>query len=192
MTMIRYATFVIALMCVSISHADVYKRIDTGERAYYTDQLKDGFKYKLIIPMRSKSYSHTVKSMEKNKLKYSALITAAAEKYKLDAKLLHAIIQIESAYNEKATSPAGAVGLMQLMPATAKRYGVQNRKNAKQNIDGGSHYLKDLFNMFDANLKLVLAGYNAGESTVKKYSYTIPPYPETQNYIRKVMKLYQD
>ena len=101
------------------------------------------------------------------------------------------MIQTESAYDEKAISSAGAVGLMQLMPATAKRYGVSNRKNATQNIDGGTHYIKDLHKMFDSNLKLVLASYNAGEGAVKKYKNTIPPYPETQNYVRKVMGLYR-
>ena len=79
---------------------------------------------------------------------------------------------------------------MQLMPATAARYGVNDRTNAKQNIDGGTRYLKDLMKMFKSNLSLVLASYNAGEGAVKRYNNSIPPYPETQNYVRKVLKLY--
>jgi soluble lytic murein transglycosylase-like protein len=188
--MIRY--FCLIVLCINISHADVYKRTDAQGRVYYTDEPKKGFKYKRIIRTRPKNYSRAFKNMTKNKKKYSPMIVAAAAKYKVDEKLIHSVIQTESAYDEKAISSAGAVGLMQLMPATAKRYGVSNRKNAKQNIDGGTHYLKDLTKLFNSNLKLVLAGYNAGEGAVKKYHNSIPPYPETQNYVRKVLKLYKD
>jgi len=173
------------------AHADVYKRTGSDGRIYYTDEPKKGFKYKRIIRTRPKSYSVAYKNLAKNKKKYAPLITKAATKYQLDPKLLHAVIQTESAYDEKAISSAGAVGLMQLMPATAKRYGVSNRKSAVQNIDGGAHYIKDLLKMFNSNLRLVLASYNAGEGAVKKYKNSVPPYPETQNYVRKVMRLYR-
>lgn len=171
--------------------ADVYKRTGADGRVYYTDKPKKGLKYKRIIRTKPKGYSVAFKKLAKNKKKYTPLIAKAAEKYKIDEKLIHAVIQTESAYDEKAISSAGAVGLMQLMPATAKRYGVSNRKNATQNIDGGTRYIKDLFKMFDSNLNLVLASYNAGEGAVKKYKNAIPPYPETQNYVRKVMGLYR-
>ena len=80
---------------------------------------------------------------------------------------------------------------MQLMPETAKRYGVSNPKDASQNIDCGTRYLKDLLKMFNSNLKLAVASYNAGEGAVKKYNNAIPPYPETQNYVRQVLALYR-
>ena len=79
---------------------------------------------------------------------------------------------------------------MQLMPDTARRYGVTDRLNAEQNIDGGTRYLKDLLAMFNSNLKLAVAGYNAGEGAVMKYNNTIPPFPETQNYVHQVLSLY--
>jgi soluble lytic murein transglycosylase-like protein len=88
-------------------------------------------------------------------------------------------------------SYAGAVGLMQLMPATAKRYGVKNRRNPAQNISGGTRYLKDLLKMFNSNLKLAVAAYNAGENAVIKYRNSIPPYRETRNYVKKVLRFYQ-
>jgi len=171
--------------------ADVYKRVAADGRVYYTDAPIKGLKYKRIIRTKPKSYAGAYKRLAKNKKKFSPIIAKAAKKYQVDAKLLHAVIQTESAYDEKAISSAGAVGLMQLMPATAKRYGVSNRKNATENIDGGTHYIKDLFKMFDSNLDLVLASYNAGEGAVKKYKNTIPPYPETQGYVRKVLGLYK-
>jgi len=171
--------------------ADVYKRVAADGRVYYTDAPIKGLKYKRIIRTKPKGYAGAYKRLAKNKKKFSPIIAKAAKKYQVDAKLLHAVIQAESAYDEKAISSAGAVGLMQLMPATAKRYGVSNRKNAAENIDGGTHYIKDLFKMFDSNLDLVLASYNAGEGAVKKYKNTIPPYPETQGYVRKVLGLYK-
>ena len=106
--------------------------------------------------------------------------------------LLHALITIESVYDPNAESRAGAVGLMQLMPATAKRYGVTNRHNPVANLSGGTRYLKDLLIRFDSNLELALAGYNAGENAVERYGNKIPPFDETQEYVRKVMQLYTE
>jgi len=187
----RVLGFVLFLVFSSCGSADVYKRIAEDGRVYYTDTPIKGLKYKRIIRTKPKSYSKAFKNLAKNKKKYAPMIAKAAKKYQVDAKLLHAVIQAESAYDVKAISSAGAVGLMQLMPATAKRYGVSNRKNAAENIDGGTHYIKDLFKMFDSNLDLVLASYNAGEGAVKKYNNEIPPYPETQGYVRKVLNLYK-
>ncbi len=173
--------------------ADVYKYVAPDGSVYYTDEPKKGYKYKRIIrtvAKKSKKISSS-RSILAKKRKYHPLIAKAASKYHLDAKLLHAVIQTESAYNPNAISPKGAVGLMQLMPETAKRYGVKNRRDAKQNIDGGARYLKDLLAMFNSNLKLAVASYNAGEGAVKKYKNTIPPYPETQNYVRQVLALYR-
>ena len=95
----------------------------------------------------------------------------------------------ESAYDPQALSRAGAMGLMQLMPGTAQRYGVSNAWDPVQNLDGGARYLRDLLKMFNQDLRLALAGYNAGEGAVQKYGNQIPPYRETQNYVVKVMDL---
>lgn len=183
--------FVVLLLFSMHVNADVYKRTGADGRVYYTDTPVKGLKYKRIIRTKPKGYAGAFKKLAKNKKKYAPIIAKAAAKYKIDEKLLHAVIQTESAYDVKAVSSAGAVGLMQLMPATAKRYGVSNRTNATQNIEGGTRYIKDLFKMFDSNLDLVLASYNAGEGAVKKYKNTIPPYPETQGYVKKVLGLYR-
>ena len=119
------------------------------------------------------------------------MIRSVAKTYNLSHALLHAIITVESWYDPKALSTAGAVALMQLMPETGKRYGVINRRNVKQNINGGSRYFSDLLNMFNNDIKLALAAYNAGENAVKKYQNKVPPYKETKNYIKKVMKYYK-
>jgi soluble lytic murein transglycosylase-like protein len=111
--------------------------------------------------------------------------------YGISAELIKAIIKVESNYNAKAVSPKGARGLMQLMPGTAKRFGVSDSFDPEQNIIGGVKYLRFLFEEFgENNLDLVLAGYNAGEQAVKKYNNQIPPYRETKQYVKKVMALY--
>jgi len=118
--------------------------------------------------------------------KYDKIIETAALKYDIPADLVHSIIQTESNYNSQAISPKGAIGLMQLMPETAKEYGVENIYDPKENIEGGVKYLRDLIKLYNKKTNLVLAAYNAGQEAIKKYK-GIPPYPETKNYIEKVM-----
>ncbi|MDD2760238.1 MAG: transglycosylase SLT domain-containing protein [Methylomonas sp.] len=183
-------TFVLFMAVSSIASADVFKYVAPDGRVYYTDQPKKGFNYRLIIRTPPKTYKHDLKFMAGNKLKFNDLISKAAAKHQMDPKLLHAVIQAESAYNPHAVSSAGAVGLMQLMPDTARRYGVADRHDAEQNVDGGTRYLKDLLAMFNSNLRLAVAGYNAGEGAVMKFNYTVPPYRETQNYVQHVLSLY--
>lgn len=121
---------------------------------------------------------------------YLSVINKVAVKTDVPAALLQAVINVESNYNPEAISPKGAVGLMQLMPATAKRYGVNDRTDPQKNISGGAHYLRDLLKKFEGDLSLVLAAYNAGENAVVRYGHKIPPYKETQNYVKKVLKIY--
>jgi soluble lytic murein transglycosylase-like protein len=108
----------------------------------------------------------------------------------VDPELIRAIIRVESAYDTKAVSNKGAMGLMQLVPATAQRFGVADPFDPKQNLEGGVNYLKYLLDHFGGDLDLSLAAYNAGEHTVQR-SGGIPAIPETQNYVRKINKLYQ-
>lgn len=115
------------------------------------------------------------------------MVSISSSKYGVDPNLVHAVIKQESGGNPKAVSPVGAGGIMQLMPQTAKRFGVTNRFDPAENIDGGVHYLKVLLDMFKGNVKLAVAGYNAGEKAVIKYGYSVPPYAETQNYVKKVL-----
>jgi soluble lytic murein transglycosylase-like protein len=122
---------------------------------------------------------------------YSDHILAAAKETKVDPALIHAVITVESSFNPAARSVKGAVGLMQLMPDTAKRYGVKDRLDPAQNIQGGARYLRDLMAMFNDNLQLVLAAYNAGEEAVVKYGRKIPPYRETLAYVPRVLHNYK-
>jgi hypothetical protein len=118
-----------------------------------------------------------------------AWVRQLAPDYGLDPKLILAIIQTESNFNPLARSPKNALGLMQLIPSTAARFGVKDRANPVQNLHGGMAYMRWLLSFFDGDLRLSLAGYNAGERAVEKY-LGVPPYPETQNYIRKVLRAY--
>jgi len=123
------------------------------------------------------------------KAQYDGVVQVMARRYKVPANLIHSIIRAESAYNSRAVSHKGAQGLMQLMPATARAYGVQDAFDPAQNIEGGVRYLRDLIKLYDRNTKLVLAAYNAGQEAVKKYG-GIPPYRETVNYIKRVQSSY--
>jgi hypothetical protein len=120
-----------------------------------------------------------------------ALIKRAAVVYGIEEALLRALIRVESGFNPLARSKAGAIGLMQVMPATGRRYGVVHLEDAVQNVDAGSRYLKDLLQMFGGDRSLALAAYNAGEGAVIKHGYKIPPYRETQAYVPAVLAHYQ-
>lgn len=122
--------------------------------------------------------------------KISGYVTKTARKYGMEPAFVHAVISAESAYKPNAKSHAGAMGLMQLMPFTAKRFGVSNAYDPYQNIDAGTRYLRLLYDEF-GSLELAAAGYNAGEGAVRKYNNSIPPYKETRKYVPKVMAYYR-
>jgi soluble lytic murein transglycosylase-like protein len=128
------------------------------------------------------------------------LLHTAAEQHALDPALVTAIAAAESGFRVDAVSPKGAVGLMQVMPATAARYGVRGAvphevsaalRDPSLNVQVAARYLADLLRMFDGNLELAIAAYNAGEGAVERYGRRIPPYPETQQYVARVMRFYQ-
>ncbi|MCP5425729.1 MAG: lytic transglycosylase domain-containing protein [Gammaproteobacteria bacterium] len=126
---------------------------------------------------------------EKNRQFYTPHIAQIARKYSLDPLLLHAVISAESAFNPTARSPKGAMGLMQLMPATARRFGVYNAWDPVANIEGGARYLRWLLDQFQDS-RLALAAYNAGEGAVMRYGNRIPPFPETRTYVTRVQRFY--
>ncbi len=129
------------------------------------------------------------KTLDKKASPYAASITKHAKRYGVDGNLVKAVMAVESCYNNTAESPKQAQGLMQLIPATAERFGVSDSYDADQNIRGGTKYLRVLTRRFKGNLIKALAAYNAGEGTVDKYD-GVPPYKETQRYVKKVMHVY--
>ena len=132
-----------------------------------------------------------IPSVNKTSTKSQVLnvVNQISKKYDVDAKLVQALIKQESGFNPKAKSKAGAMGLMQLMPSTAKNLGVQDPYNMVQNVEGGVKYLKSMLNKYNGNVILALAAYNAGPNAVDKYS-GVPPYKETQNYVRNILANY--
>ncbi len=176
-----------------VAGADIYKYVDRFGRVYLTDEpTHDGYKRLVKTWKGWTQASSTYRSLDKNRVRYSRTIELVAKRYRLPSALIHAVITAESGYDANAVSRAGAVGLMQLMPATAKRYGVRNRRDPRANVLGGTEYLKDLLSLFDNNLVLALAAYNAGENAVINHGRKIPPYQETQTYVRRVLRYYND
>lgn len=128
-------------------------------------------------------------SVSASKSQILSMISKISEKHGVDEKLVKAVIKQESGFNPSATSKAGAMGLMQLMPATAKHLGVKDAYNPVQNVEGGVKYLKSMLNKYNGNIILALAAYNAGPGAVDKYS-GVPPYQETQNYVKNILANY--
>jgi len=184
-----FLSLLVLLMSISTVHADLFKKVDKQGRVYFTDS-PEGSGYRLIMRTPKKG-SIAYKKFLENRRQLSPLIRRQASQLKVDPALVLAVIHAESFYDKNAVSRAGAVGLMQLMPKTAERFGVSNRNDALQNIRGGVLYLRHLLKLFNYDIRLVLAAYNAGESAVSKYGNQIPPYPETQQYVKKVVTYYQ-
>ena len=135
-------------------------------------------------------FSQSAQPWTTGNAKIDTLIRQNGSRYGVDPYFIYCVIHQESGFSSTALSPKGAQGLMQLMPGTAARYGVMNANDPAQNIMGGTRYLKDLIRLFPGRIDLVLAGYNAGEGAVIRYGQTIPPYKETQNYVRLISLRY--
>ena len=167
--------------------ADIYKYVDEEGVIHFTNVPTDG-KFKLFY--REKPV-HFQSELGLQLEKYDHLIFKASEKYNVNYNLIKAVIKAESNFNPQAVSRAGARGLMQLMPKTAYAYQVQDSFEPESNIEGGVRYLRYLLNLFQGDLYLALAGYNAGENAVIK-NKGIPPYPETRTYVQRVLRFYQE
>jgi hypothetical protein len=177
--------------------ADIYKYEDRHGKLYFTDRPMKGSGYRLLRHSTSGKKKSTdsridMASSERNRRRYTPMIEEVARKVRLRPELLHAVVKAESAYDPRALSRTGARGLMQLMPGTAKRYGVYDSWDPKSNLIGGATYLRDLLLMFNNDLHLALAAYNAGENAVKRFGNSIPPYPETEAYVTRVLDLYRE
>ena len=151
---------------------------------------KDGTKLIVNDPgdARFSNWSWLVRQHDRRS-KYDDLIEDHARRYRIDPVLVRAVIQVESDFKPNTVSRKGACGLMQLIPATAKRYRVQDVFDPDQNIRGGVNYLRDLLEMFPGNLPRALAAYNAGENAVVRYR-GIPPFPETETYVKRALTVY--
>ena len=168
------------------AHADVYRYKGADGRVWLTDhpqEIRTAAKPTTIV---KKPHPRPLTRWEINHY-----VHISAKKYGVDEKLVHAVIKTESTYRKSAVSKKGAAGLMQLMPATATRFGVLDRMDERQNIDGGVRFLKFLLDTFK-DPKLAVAGYNAGEHAVMRHNNRIPPYPETRNYVGLVMAAYNE
>ena len=189
-------------------YADIYAFLDEQGVAHFADYPLDS-RYQLymktkppeervsvemvpgeLTPLAEATPSGSTLPLQAGK-RYADMIAKVAREQKLEPALLHAVIAVESAYNPQAKSPKGATGLMQLMPDTAKRYGVTDLLNPLENLRAGARYLRDLLGMFNNNLKLVLAAYNAGEGAVIRSGNAIPNYPETRAYVPRVLQHYE-
>ncbi len=174
---------------------------------YYVYQLPDGSRLVTDRPRHERSFKliKASRKVEKvgriaaagysispavNYMRFESLIHEAAEKHQVDVALVKAVIRTESYFNPNATSRVGASGLMQLMPQTARRYGVTDLYSPRQNIEAGVRHLKYLLQRYPRQLHLALAAYNAGEKAVERYQ-GIPPYPETREYVKKVLKFHE-
>lgn len=192
---VRWVMLLAAVLTIGFSvhsHGEiVYKYKDKNGRTVFSDIPRSTSYTK--IEVNPKGWSDPSKSLglpiiKTRMKKYDHLVEMACGEYDLPVSLVNAVIAAESAFVPKAVSSAGAMGLMQLMPATARRFGVKDAFVPEDNIRGGVKYLNFLMDKFNGNLNLVLAAYNAGEGAVQKYGNAIPPYPETQNYVRKVKR----
>lgn len=179
-----------AMVVAPAGHAEIFKYEDGAGRLYFTDRPLRKAGYKLL--WRSAPNARAANAeFRKNRARYSPIIDKTARKLNLRPALLHAVVMVESAYDAQARSNKGAIGLMQLMPDTARRYGVRDRHDPAANVDGGARYLRDLLEAFENDVELAVAAYNAGENAVVQYGNQIPPFPETRSYVRKVLGYYE-
>ncbi len=179
----------------SSAEADIYAYTDASGIVHFSNARYNKNDRIVVAAQRDENRYELPRSQlqvsRAGRNRFAPLVEAAARTYQVDAALLHAVISAESGYNPAAVSNKGAVGLMQLMPETARRYGIENSFDPEQNIRGGTKYLSYLLQLFDNNLELTVAAYNAGENAVIRHGYSIPPYRETLGYVPSVLKLHK-
>jgi soluble lytic murein transglycosylase-like protein len=190
---ISLAVLFCLLFLTTFSSAGIYRYVDENGVIHFTNCPRDP-KFKLYIRESKEDVGNDNHSSSfsyiKDSNQYDSLISDLSKKYQVDFALIKAMIRAESGFNPFAVSRKGAKGLMQLMPETALRMNVSNSFNPRENIEGGVRYFKYLLSLFNDDLRLSLAAYNAGENVVGELR-SIPPYRETVDYVKKVLSYYQ-
>jgi soluble lytic murein transglycosylase-like protein len=196
----RLRDFLIAIVVVlgapvaGPARADVYAFADAEGVIHFTNIPSDP-RYASMTRLHYRASAHRhvapASSYPRDPGRFQSLVDKAAREQGVDRALLQAVITAESGYDPYAISRKGAVGLMQLMPETARRYGVKNLYDPAENIRGGAQYLRELIARFNNDLSLALAAYNAGEDAIVQHGNRIPPYRETLQYVPRVMNLYR-
>lgn len=193
---------VLFALASTAGYADIYQYVDENGVLHFTNVNGGGKRHRKVAAEKAAAeelHSATeAASAAPGALRrtsagfsssYSEFINTACYKHGVDPSLVHAIIKVESDFNPYALSRKGAMGLMQLMPQTAVELNVKNSFSPQENIDGGVKYLRYLLDRYEGNIKLALAAYNSGETSVKRWG-TIPPFKETQQYVKKILALY--
>jgi soluble lytic murein transglycosylase-like protein len=193
----KYIVTLVVFFCLFFlttpSSGGIYRYVDERGVIHFTNCPRDP-KFKLYIretkeDVGDENHSSSV-SYIKDSNQYDSLISELSKRYQVDFALIKAMIRAESGFNPFAVSRKGAKGLMQLMPETASRMNVSNIFNPRENVEGGVRYFKHLLSLFNNDLRLSLAAYNAGENVVAELR-SIPPYRETVDYVKKVLSYYQ-
>jgi len=179
------------LLCAHPAGADIYKYVDKYGSVHLTDKPPNKNYKRIVQHYANGPWREAATFTPGDPKKYESLIREKARAYRISEHFLKAVIRTESSFDPNAESVSGAVGLMQLMPATARRFGVYNRRDPVSNVDGGARYLNHLLNLFDDDPRLALAGYHAGEGAVIRNGNRVPPYPATHRYIEKVFSAYR-
>jgi soluble lytic murein transglycosylase-like protein len=184
---------VLLIAAATVARADIYSFVDANGVTHFTNVPTDPrYQFLLATPAdRTQSGEAYDPVFLAKSVQFDPIIEKAAAASAVEANLLRAVIVVESGFNARAVSKAGAVGLMQLMPATARRFGATNRYDPKQNVHAGARYLSSLIKRYGKDIELALAAYNAGEEAVDRCGGCIPPYKETQAYVPKVLRVYQ-
>ena len=197
---LSYAITALALAAVaSPAMADIFMMKDERGVVHFTNIPPSDKRFKMVrkessTPALTAAAGLPQISMprEESIRRYSPLVERASRDHGVDVALVHAVISAESGYDRYAVSRTGAMGLMQLMPDTARRYGVQNIMDPAENIHGGVRYLADLMQMFKGRMDLAIAAYNAGENAVIRAGHKVPNYAETRHYVPKVLGFYKN
>ncbi len=181
---LRFLVMGVTLFVISTAYADIYVYVDRNGVFHFTNTPTSG-KYKVYMSEKS-NYRKALYNIKS----YDDVITEAAERTGISSSLLKAVIHVESYFDPKAVSKKGALGLMQIMPENLEALNINDPFDPWENIMGGAYYFKTMLERFSGQVDLALAAYNAGPTAVEKYN-DIPPYPETQRYVKKVMRAFR-